>query len=122
MKPVPKNWMAMIRKMATPIISPENVGPPPYSSSLGFLPRPSFSARARTRAPRAGTRACDVTARDAEGAGDARLAGVPGRDASATTGPARRCVTRWVGAETRTAVAVEMDAVSGHAAVACHVG
>ncbi|ACO64964.1 hypothetical protein MICPUN_112706 [Micromonas commoda] len=38
--------------MATPIISPENVGPPPYSSSLGFLPRPSFSARARTRAPR----------------------------------------------------------------------
>ena len=39
-----------------------------------------------------------------------RVAGVPGRDASATAWPARRGATRWVGAKTRTAVAVSMDA------------
>ena len=108
MKPVPKNCSAMTRKMATPIISGPNPGPSPYISSLGFLPRPSFSARARTQSPRARVGE-DFSARDRVRA-TPRFAGTPGRDASATTGPARRCATRWAGAATRTAVTALMDA------------
>lgn len=121
MKPVPKNCSAITRKMATPIISGPNPGPSPYISSLGFLPRPSFSARARTRSPR--TRVGeDFTARDRvratprfagdAGAGRERddRAGATVRDSVGRRGDADR------------GHGVDGRGESGHTAVVCHVG
>lgn len=124
-----KNWKAMRKKTPTPTISPPNFTGP--STSLGFGPLPSFSARALTSllalalaigivVDAAAATVEGVVVADAVSA--ARLAGTPLPPLEAdhpppmltTTSPRRRgCCPSWCRSLGRLTAADNLDAADG---------